>query len=316
MASWLWNLGCGILAVESRPWNCGCGILAEASRLWNPSTQHDDTASASAQLQPIPPLPCSTPPGFDHGGAAATTASDKPSVEDMFQQMLSGMDQVKSEVAQVRKEIVTRSEFESYKAEVNARIESVSVAGDSNLKFQVQKQARMLDKLDTAHQTICLTGFALDMSADARIAEINNWMQQNLTSIAQQVREIKALFAGPAGNRRLSDKTLVEFHTPAARNEALSLISSKKLVFNCQSKVITFAKAKTQKQLDRNAVMRMALDKVKAHSAAKGKHCDIEWKAPGTWDRYVKCDNDIVFIQKGGEPVGSFVGAFSSLSLG
>ena len=45
MESWLWNHGCGILAVESLLWNPGCGILAVnpgggivlvESRLWNP----------------------------------------------------------------------------------------------------------------------------------------------------------------------------------------------------------------------------------------------------------------------------------------
>jgi len=46
MESWLWNLGCGILAVESSLWNPGCGILAVESWLrgitaveswlWNP----------------------------------------------------------------------------------------------------------------------------------------------------------------------------------------------------------------------------------------------------------------------------------------
>ena len=36
MESWLWNPGCGILALESRLWNPGCGILAVESWLWNP----------------------------------------------------------------------------------------------------------------------------------------------------------------------------------------------------------------------------------------------------------------------------------------
>ncbi len=37
--SWLWNPGCGILAVESWLWTPGCGLLAVESRLWNPGCE-------------------------------------------------------------------------------------------------------------------------------------------------------------------------------------------------------------------------------------------------------------------------------------
>ena len=36
MESWLWNPGCGILAVESCLWSYGCGFLAVESWLWSP----------------------------------------------------------------------------------------------------------------------------------------------------------------------------------------------------------------------------------------------------------------------------------------
>ena len=35
MESWLWNSGCGILAVVSWLWNHGCGIMVVESWLWN-----------------------------------------------------------------------------------------------------------------------------------------------------------------------------------------------------------------------------------------------------------------------------------------
>ena len=34
--SWLWNPGCGVLAMESWLWNRGCGNLAVESWLWHP----------------------------------------------------------------------------------------------------------------------------------------------------------------------------------------------------------------------------------------------------------------------------------------
>ena len=99
--------------------------------------------------------------------------------------------------------------------------------------------------------------------------------------------------------------------------QILSEMKAKHLQFSCAGHPISIAKAKTQKQLDRNAVLFQALDKIKSHAAAKDKVCTIKWKIEGNWNReiHVGDQNQPAFVQSGGDMIGSFVGAFVSLTL-
>ena len=85
--------------------------------------------------------------------------------------------------------------------------------------------------------------------------------------------------------------------------------------FNCAGHAISIAKAKTQKQLDRNAILFQALEKIKGHTSAQGKTCAIEWVIQDSWNREVQVDKQTAFVQQGGDMMGSFVGPFVSLSL-
>ena len=95
----------------------------------------------------------------------------------------------------------------------------------------------------------------------------------------------------------------------------LSEVKAKHLQFNCAGHAISIAKAKTQKQLDRNAILFQALEKIKAHTSAQGKTCAIEWVIQDSWNREVQVDKQTAFVQQGGDMMGSFVGPFVSLSL-
>ena len=129
-----------------------------------------------------------------HGVGGPGTNKKATSVEDMFQQMLSKMSTVtetvsgvKEEVAQIRENMVPRSEFmahmedmKAFKHEVDTKFANLSVSGSSgdggtaSLKQAIAKQARALDRLDVAHKSVCMDGFALDMSASARSQKLKS----------------------------------------------------------------------------------------------------------------------------------------------
>ena len=153
------------------------------------------------------------------------------SVESMFQQMLSKMSTVnetvsgvKAEVAHIRVNMVPRSEFtahiqemNTFKQEVETKFANLSVTGSSGdggtaaLKQAVAKQARALDRLDVAHKSVCMDGFALDMTASARMTDINKFMQQHFAGVP--VVKVESVFAGARGSRGISKKTVVEFQS-------------------------------------------------------------------------------------------------------
>jgi len=271
--------------------------------------------------------------GGSGGGLPGAHTGPAISVESMFQQMLSKMSTVnetvsgvKAEVAHIRVNMVPRSEFtahiqdmNTFKQEVETKFANLSVTGSAGdggtaaLKQAVAKQARALDRLDVAHKSVCLDGFALDMTASARMADINKFMQQHFAGVP--VIKVESVFTGARGSRGISKKTVVEFQSQNARDQVLSEMKAKHLQFSCAGHPISIAKAKTQKQLDRNAVLFQALDKIKAHVSAQGKACSIEWIIQDSWNREVQVDKETAFVQKGGEMMGCFVGPFGSLAL-
>ena len=157
------------------------------------------------------------------------------------------------------------------------------MGGTASLKQAVAKQARALDRLDVAHKSVCMDGFALDMSASARMAEIEKFVQQHFAGTP--IIKTESIFAGARGSRSISKKTVVEFQSQVSRDRVLSDMQAKQLQFNCAGQLISVKKAKSQKQLDRNAVLFQALDKIKSHAAAKDKVCTIKWKIEGNWNR-------------------------------
>ena len=138
-------------------------------------------------------------------------------------------------------------------------------------------------------------------------------MQQHFAGVP--IIKVEYIFAGARGSRGISKKTIVEFQSQATRDQVFSEVKAKHLQFNCAGHAISIAKAKTLKQLDRNAILFQALDKIKAHTAAQGKTCAIEWVIQDSWNREVQVDKQTAFLQQGGDMMGSFVGPFVSLTL-
>ena len=151
------------------------------------------------------------------------------------------------------------------------------------------------------------------MTASAHIADINKFMQQHFAGVP--IIKVESVFAGARGSRGISKKTVVEFQSQAGRDHVLSEVKAKHLQFNCAGHPISIAKAKTQKQLDRNAVLFQALDKIKAHASAQGKACSIAWVIQDSWNREVQVDGESAFVQQAGDMMGCFVGPFVSLTL-
>jgi len=229
-----------------------------------PDTAVSETPAEISSGAP-PGLPAGSADGNGDGagigdgivGGPGTKKNPATSVEDMFQQMLSKMSTVtetvsgvKEEVAQIRENMVPRSEFtahmedmKAFKHEVDTKFANLSVSGSSgdggaaSLKQAVAKQARALDRLDVAHKSVCMDGFALDMSASARMAEIEKFVQQHFAGIP--IIKTESIFAGARGSRSISKKTVVEFQSQVSRDRVLSDMQTKQLQFNCAGQPIS-----------------------------------------------------------------------------
>ena len=155
---------------------------------------HDETSGstlppglAGAGTQPVSGI---TPqlPGGGH------TIDPMTKVSDMFSKIMSNMAEVKTsvvevkasvatvqaDISQVRSSMVHREEFDTFKSDVDSRFVAMSeVSGNSvevqGLKTAIQRQARALDRLDVGHKSICFSNFPLDMSAAARMTEIEQF---------------------------------------------------------------------------------------------------------------------------------------------
>ena len=278
---------------------------------------------AGAGLVPgvIPPLP-----------GAGQAVDPMVLVNDMFNKVLSNMTEVKSSVnevkasvaevqadlSQVRSSMVNREEFNTFKADVDSRFVAMSeVSGNSvevqGLKSAIQRQARVLDRLDVAHKSICFSNFPLDMSVSARLAEIEKFMLLHFPSVP--LIKIESVFSGKAGAQHITKNTILEVPSQHLRNKLLTDIAEKALQFTCLTHTIGIGKAKTQQQRDRNTAVLKAFDKIKVHESATGKSVTIEFKIKDSWDRTVSVDKQVVFLQRPGESLGTFFGTFASLSM-
>ena len=108
---------------------------------------------------------------------------------------------------------------------------------------------------------------------------------------------------------------ILEVPSQQIRNKLLSDVSGQDIHFTCLTQAITISRAKTQQQRDRNTIVSKAFDKIKSHDAAKNKSVTIEFKIPDSWDRSVSVDKQVVFLQRPGETLGTFSGAFAALSM-
>ena len=270
-----------------------------------------------------PPLPEETDPSSSD--SKKTPKDPMANVTKMFEEMMTSMkgvkqsvSDVKAEVSQMHADMITRKEFDSFKAEVDARFVSLSDSsshdpGYQTLKVVVERQARALDKLDVAHGSVCLSGFSLETNIAARLTAVENFMAEHFADV--RTFQVDSIFSGPVGARRITAKTLVAFGNKQVRDDFLKQVSSKQLILTVAGNEISFGKAKTQKQIQRNSSMMQALDKIKAHSDAANKTCKIEWKLEGTWDRSITVAGQTAFIQKAGENIGNFLGSFSNMTL-
>jgi len=118
-----------------------------------------------------------------------------------------------------------------------------------------------------------------------------------------------------AGAQHITKNTILEVASQHLRNKVLSDIAEKALQFTCLTHTIGIGKAKTQQQRDRNTAVLKAFDKIKNHDAAKDKSVTIEFKIEDSWDRTVSVDKQVVFLQRPGEILGTFSGAFAALSM-
>jgi len=250
----------------------------------------------------------------------------------MFSKIMSNMAEVKTsvvdvkasvatvqaDVSQVRSSMVHREEFDTFKSDVDSRFVAMSeVSGNSvevqGLKTAIQRQGRALDRLDVGHKSICFSNFPLDMSAAARMTEFEQFMSHKFLSVS--VVKVESVFSGRAGAQHITKNTILEVSSQAIRNKLLSDVSSKGIQFTCLTHAIGIGKAKTQQQRDRNTAVLKASDKIKNHDAAKDKSVTIEFKIKDSWDRTVSVDKQVVFLQRPGEILGTFSGAFAALSM-
>ena len=145
------------------------------------------------------------------------------------------------------------------------------------------------------------------------MAEIEKFMLLQFPSVS--LVKIESVFSDRPGAQHITKKPILEVPSQQIRNKLLSDVEDKDIQFTCLTHAIGINKAKTQQQRNRNTAVLKAFDKIKAHESTTRKSVTIEFKIKDSWDRTVSVDKEIVFLQHPGESLGTFSGAFASLSV-
>ena len=200
-------------------------------------------------------------------------------VNDMFSKIMSNMADVKTsvvevkasvatvkeDISQVRSSMVNRKEFDSFKSDVDSRFVALSEVSSNSVEVQgsktaIQRQVQALGRLDVGHKSICFSNFPLDMSASARMAEIEKFMLLKFPSVP--LVKIESVFSGKPGAQHITKNTILEVPSQQIRNKLLSDVAGQDIHFTCLTQAITISRAKTQQQRDRNTVVLKAVNKI------------------------------------------------------
>ena len=167
-------------------------------------------------------------------------------------------------------------------------------------------RGQSFSRFDPAFRRIAFTGFPDTLAADGRIKEMEAIAAKFPRSGWQFADNF---YAGPRNNRKLSSAGFIEFRTEDAAKLFLDALPDRSVDLACGGKVkAKFALTDFNKQ--RNWALRKAEELIKAEPAATNKRVAIDFSA-----RVVKVDSSTAFEQGRDESRGTFMGAFSALTL-
>ena len=233
----------------------------------------------------------------------------------------------KSDISCIRNEMITRNDLSAFKEEVKNNIKvEVGVAIDpirrnlSELQQRVERCEQnpgsssgnvdnrqlqnMIQQLDPANRRVAFIG--MTGSESERLDAITSYLR---SMNREQNISIGHFFKGKRGDRSLSTVSFVEFSTEDARDNFIRNMGNANVRINGRD--VKVKKALSKLNAMRNAALRRATDKIKAHPMSRDKTVKIEWAK----ERGVTVDGIFAFTQNQTELQGSFVTPFNDLKL-
>ena len=244
--------------------------------------------------------------------------------------LVADMNNLKADFKAMKEQSVTKEELKAellkvpamIKHEVSEQIKAVGHSGSSSsaeldaLRKMVDVQQRTLDKWDPASKQLAVKAWS-DETPDERIRTMTDFAKTNFHDLGTVT--IKNTFKGPYGKRTMSPASLMEFGTIEQRDAALKKIEAGAEMMS-KGAPLTVTFAKHTRQLQRNGILRKALELVQKHPKTQGKTVTIDWGKPKT-DRavLVKDSADAVetraFVQGPSDMIGSFSKEFQNLKI-
>ncbi len=189
---------------------------------------------------------------------------------------------------------------------LEAAIERIPSSGTSEASLM-----RIMNETDPAFRQIAFTGFKItDLQKRNRI--LREFAAQHFGEIT--IAHAETIMNGPWKGRKPTSTAVVEFFSRDARDAALAIAKSKKVLDGPTDLGLTIDRARTKVQRSRNWALRKAeeLAKVEAHRRGISGAARIAWEMPV---RRVYIGDELAFAQKATELRGIFVDAFAACAL-
>ena len=163
----------------------------------------------------------------------------------------------------------------------------------------------MVDAQDKAHTSISFRGFLEADDAESRVDVLVSACQQHMAHI--KFVRVGHFTKGPFGDRKLSDKSYVQFHDRDSRNAALAILAAKSVKSRAGA-TLKVERTKTQMQVERN----FHLFKAKEMLTAKflGQAVAVGTEMP---IRKVTVGGTFMFEQRKEELKGTFIADASDM---
>ena len=234
---------------------------------------------------------------LEHGRKMATKQDMMEAQQEIKRevkvQITEAVDPIKDELAEQRERIK--------KLELKERNQNSSSQGLSQETFS------LLNTVDPAYKQIVFKQFPEDITADARVA----FIEELLHSHHIKFLHIDHFFNGSKDNRKLTRASYVEFANPDAAIKALSQLGGAGKKFDIsRSSSCVLKRAISALNRKRNWSLREAEKLIKSSALSRGKDVLLDWKS-----RSIKVNSTTAFNQEQNELKGSFLSPYDDLRL-
>ena len=269
-----------------------------------------EVGSGASELESGKGVPNIASTGFDAGPTMMDLMSEmrsmRLSLDTKFIAMQGQLGDLKSELATLKAEMVTKEIFQS----LEVRVCKLEAEGAPNVEVSwLQSQ---VGRLDPANKSLCLRGFKED-DPRARTKRIESILES--VGAKGELVHVEHIWKGPPGQRSVSEMSTVELSSRQAREEALKKLTQDNSKLDGASGVLKVARAKTSTQLKRNSCLTRAADILKKDGRNNGKTVEICWKVDGSKDRQVQVAGQVAFSQTSSDLAGRFLAPFEALTF-